>query len=301
MLPIITVLQPGDTSKPHPYTIAIVANPALETSSGSGTFIPDPILGDRPGFDAAAKYVFDVLFGRLPAQAEQLLADPQLGPRIRVVKLFDSGLPPTDANALVSQFAPNIAEPRRDQFKPFLAVYQISADVAYAVTASPTHNRASAWFTTEDTTLGGVPFLVDGVAFTHWHFCTIPGTVGLPISSHSMTALHEFGHAASSFSDGMVIDQYVDNTIGLNNKRGRPIPAAFGTLDAVTYHADRTRDGLGYPASWRSYHPELTDPAAPSLMDNYWLAPAGIPEKCCFDRLTRKYFFDRLTAKLSRP
>jgi hypothetical protein len=116
-----------------------------------------------------------------------------------------------------------------------------------------------------------------------------------------MTGLHEFGHAASSFTDGKVIDQYVDNTVGLNNKRARPIPAVFGTLDAVAFNTDMTRDGLGYPPAWLSYHPELTNPAVPSLMDNYWLAPGGVPEACRFDKLTRKYFFDRLTAKLSRP
>src|SRR5437764_7876609 len=122
MATVITLLQPGDTTKPNPYTVAIIANPALETTTGSGVFVPDPVLGDRPGFDLAAQYVFDVLFGRLPAQAERLLADPKLGPRIRVIKFWDDSLPPTDANALVSQFDPNIAEPRRDRFAPFLAL-----------------------------------------------------------------------------------------------------------------------------------------------------------------------------------
>jgi len=79
MPPIITVLQPGDTTKVQPYTIAIIANPALETPIGSGVFVPDPILGDLPGFRAAVKYTFDVLFGRLPRQAENLLARMALG------------------------------------------------------------------------------------------------------------------------------------------------------------------------------------------------------------------------------
>jgi hypothetical protein len=40
----------------------------------------------------------------------------------------------------------------------------------------------------------------------------------------------------------------------------------------------------------------------PSLMDNYWLAPVGaVPESCPFDVLTRKFYIDRLMAKLSRP
>lgn len=301
MAATITVLQPGDPTKQNPYTIAIVANPALETSSGSGHFTADPILGIPASFHHAATYVFDVLFGRLAGQAEQLLADPRLGSHIRVVSVFDSGLPATDPHSLVSQFSPDIAEPRRDKFSPFLLNYQITADVAYAVTASPTHQRASAWYTTEDATRGGVPFQIDGVSFTHWHFCTIPGTVALPVTSKSLTALHEFGHAASSFTDGMVIDQYVDSPPGLNNKRGRPIPPTFGKLDAVTYAADPARDGLGYPPAWQSYHPELSDPTMPSLMDNYWQAPGGVPEKCQFDRLTRQFFLDRLIAKLSRP
>jgi len=300
MPPIVTVLQAGDPSKTNPYTIAIVANPALETFFGSGVFTPDPILGNQAGFDGGATYVFDVLFGRLPGQAENLLASPAIGPAIRVVKVFDGSLPPLEVNSLVSQYSTDIAEPRRDQFPAFLGNYGITADVAYAITASPTHVRASAWYTTDDSTRGGIPFLVDGIGFKHWYFCTVPGTVALPITSYSLTALHEFGHAASSFTDGSVTDQYVDSPVALNNKRGRPIPVVFGTLDAIPINADTTRDGLGYGAGWQSYHPALTNPAVPSLMDNYWMAPGGVPEACRFDTLTRKYFSDRLAAKLSR-
>ncbi len=301
MPPIVKELQTGDVTKQNPYVIAIIANPALETVTDSGVFASDPILTNLAAFNSAASYVFDVLFGRLPGQAEKLLADPNLGTRIRVVSIFDSTLSAIDANALVTQFPPNIAEPRRDRFKPFLANYQIEADVAFAVTASPTHDRASAWYTSEDTTKAGTPFLVDGAGFAHWHYCTVPGTVALPVSSHSMTALHEFGHAASSFTDGMITDQYVDSPNGLNIKLGRPIPTVFGTVDAVSYNSDKTRDNLAYPPTWQSYHPELSDPAVPSLMDNYWAAAGGIPEKCRFDRLTRQFFLDRLQAKLSRP
>ena len=42
--------------------------------------LPDPILGDLPGFGAAAKYIFDVLFGRLPHQGR---AQKQLGRLLR--------------------------------------------------------------------------------------------------------------------------------------------------------------------------------------------------------------------------
>lgn len=298
--PLVTVVQPGDATKATPYTIAIVANPALETSTGSGAFVDDPILLDLGRFEQAAQYTCDVLFGRLVGQAEQLLADPAIGPNIRVVTVYDAGRQAADADALVSQFPPNIAEPRRDKFVAFLARYGIAADVAFAITASPTHDRASAWFTSEDTTRGGVGFTLDGVAMTHYYFPSVPGTVALPASSHSMTGLHEFGHASSSFTVGQVVDQYVDGSPGLNNKKGRPIPSKFGTLDAATFGTDPVRDGLGYPAGWQSYHPALTDPAVPSLMDNYWQSPT-VPEACVFDTITRRFLRDRLLAKLSRP
>jgi hypothetical protein len=300
MAATITVLQDGDTGMANPYTIAIIANPALETPTGSGVFVPDPILLNMAAFDATATYIVNALFGHLPMQAEQLLADPLLGPKMRIVKVFDA-LPPVAANSLVDLPDPELLEPRRDAFVPFLAKYQIAADVAYAVSASATNTRASAWFTTEDTTRGGTPFDIDGAPFTHWNYCTIPGTVAIHITATSVTALHEFGHAASSFTDGTVLDQYVDNTVGLNNKQGRPIPPVFGTLSGTAYNSDTARDSLGYPAGWQSYHPQLVNPAVPSLMDNYWLAPGGVPAVCRFDTLTRQYFYDRLRVKVSRP
>src|SRR5262249_44237619 len=159
---------------------------------------------------------------------------------------------------LVGEFGAEIVEPRRDSIAAFMKSHGIVADVVYALTASSTHQRASAWFTSDDAARGGVAFTVDGNPFTHRFFNTVPGTVALPISSTSMTGLHEFGHAASSFTDGKVVDQYVDSSPDLNVKSGRPIPAAFGTLNATNYNSDLVRDGLGYPAGWTSYHPALT-------------------------------------------
>ena len=60
----------------------------------------------------------------------------------------------------------------------------------------------------------------------------------------SLTGLHEFGHAASSATDGFVTDQYVDSPPDLNVKQGRPIPASFGSLDAGVFLADRTREAF---------------------------------------------------------
>jgi hypothetical protein len=55
------VMRAGATT-PHPFTIGLVANPALEAPWNSGTLVPDPIIGDLPAFQAAAQYIDSSLF-----------------------------------------------------------------------------------------------------------------------------------------------------------------------------------------------------------------------------------------------
>ncbi len=141
---------------------------------------------------------------------------------------------------------------------------------------------------------------MNGVTRQHRHNNLIPGTVAIHATSRSLTALHEFGHALSSYTNGSVVDLYVDSSAGLNNKRGRPIPPDFANYNGATMAADTVRDGLGYPAGWQSYHCELIDPTVPAIMDDYWLAGSGIPEHCQHDRITRAFLRDRLLAKINR-
>jgi hypothetical protein len=243
----------------------------------------------------------DSLLGKLPNQREALLADPTIDPYVRVVSLFAPGLPALDANSLVAQDGvSNLLVARRSRFVPFLSGHGLQADVAYAVSLSETHDRASAWFTSDDDARPGCPFALDGVTLYHRHYCLIPGTVAIHANSTSLTALHEFGHALSSYSNGAVVDLYVDSSPGLNNKRGRPIPATFATYSGIGLPADAVRDGLGYPAGWQSYHAELLDPALPAVMDNYWQAPGGVPEHCLHDRITRQFLRERLVVKINR-
>ena len=158
----------------------------------------------------------------------------------------------------------------------------------------------SAWFTSDDDSRPGVAFTLDGVQLAHRYYCLIPGTVAFPVDSASITALHEFGHALSSYSNGEVTDLYVDSNPALNVKRGRPIPQVFGSYSQTTFGSDLTRDGLGYPAGWQSYHCELINPPLPAVMDNYWAASNGVPEECEHDKITRLFLLDRLRAKTMR-
>lgn len=299
--PVIKVLNAGDTTKPDPFTIAIIANPALEAPWNTGQFVLDPITFDPKAFDVAAQYICDVLFGRLTNQREQFLADPAIAPKIRVVSLLVEDLNAEDANSLAAQDTDsNLLIARRTVFSPFLQRYGLEADVAYAVSESTKHTRASAWYTSDDDARGGVPFQLDGVSLFHRYYCRIPGTVAIHANATSMTALHEFGHALSSYSNGMVVDLYVDSGSALNCKSGRPIPPKFAMYDSAQNASDLKRDSLGYPSGWKSYHCELIDPGFPALMDDYWQAPDKVPEHSQHDRITRQFLSDRVRAKIGR-
>jgi hypothetical protein len=305
--PVIKIIRPGDTTKPHPFAIFVIANPSLESPWNSGSFVVDPIMTNATAFDACVRYIENSLFGLLPNQTEHFLSDPALQPHIRLVSLFVTGLSLTDTNSLVAEDeVSDILVARRTKFLPFLSRYNCEADIAFGVSGSKSHSRASAWFTSDDDQRPGVHFTLDGMTFRHRYWPSIPGTVGIHSSSTSLTALHEFGHALSSYTNGGILDLYVDSPAALNVKPrlnikfGRPIPANFATYNGASFASDLTRDRLGYPPDWRSYHCELHDPARPAVMDNYWQSPDGVSEHCLHDKITRQFLIDRLHAKISR-
>jgi hypothetical protein len=297
----IRVLHSG-TPRPNPYTIVFAANGAIESEAG-GSFRGDPVLQSRAGYHAAVTYCLQNMF----LQTEDLLRAGNLDAAFRIVSIFDPTQTATSANSLVQEVNPNIIGTRRSALVPFVSRYDETADIVMAITGSTTHTRASAWFTTDDASRPETSFSYDGVNRVHGRFPSIPGSAALPVSvSTGMTPLHEFGHASSDFNNGMVVDLYVDGAPGgfQANKKfrataGAAIPANFATYDGTTYQSDQNRDALGYPATWRSYHPALIDPARPNLMDNYWLA-FDSPLRCRLDRLTYAFLTDRIRAKAFR-
>jgi len=297
--PVIKVIRPGDTSKPDPFTICIVANPALEAPRGAGQFITDPVVSDQPAFDAAVTYIHNCLFGLLPGQGEALLAVPDIAPKVRIVSLFVPGLPPQDANSLVANDSiSNQLIARRAMAIPFLSRFGLTADVVYCVSKSSTHSRATAWFTSDDDAAGGLPFTLDGITFHHRFHHLIPGTIAIHTGASSLTALHEFQHALSSYSNGKIVDLYVQSPPAVNCKHGRPIPPSFANYNGTNLGSDPTRDSLGYPAGWVSFYCALHNQNVPAVMDNYPLATA--PESCENDVITRRFILERLRAKISR-
>lgn len=184
------------------------------------------------------------------------------------------------------------------KYLPIAAHFE--TDIAYAVSQSESHTRASAWFTSDDDAGAGTSFKLDGVTLSHRHFNLVPGTIALHSSSTSLTALHEFSHALSSYTNGAVVDLYADSKVGLNNKHGRPIPSNFAVYNSTVMTSDPSRNGLAYPDGWQSYHCELLASAFPALMDNYWQPSDNLPQHCKHDKITRQFLMDRLRAKISR-
>lgn len=103
-----------------------------------------------------------------------------------------------------------------------------------------------------------------------------------------------------------MFDLYVDGAADgfMVNKKFRaqatdPVPNNFATYNGTNFNSDLNRDAIGYPATWTSCHPQLTDAMRPNLMDNYNLS-FDTPRRCRLDQLTYAWLRDRLLAKLGR-
>jgi len=298
-------LYPG-RPKTEPYTFVFAATPAIQ-SPGGGPVSADPVLTDRTNFHAIVGHCL----ANLLTLTESLLRTDNFEANIRFVAIFDTTQGATTANALVGQLNPDLIETLRDRLNGFVGRYAENPDIVFCITANTTHTRPTAWFTTDDNSRLGVNFTYDGVTRTHRRFTDVPGSAAISTLTDTtgLDAIHEFGHAASDFNNGIVIDLYYDDFDGIGsnfvvNKKMRAkatdsIPANFATYGGTTFQSDQTRDGLGYPATWTSYHPALVDTTRPNLMDNYWKAVRDI-QRCRLDGLTFNWFADRLRAKILR-
>ncbi len=291
--------------KHRPYTIALAANPGIETIEGD--FVIDPVMADRARYHRASVSCVRSLL----TMAEDLLRQNDWDRQIRFISIFDATLSANEDNALAQEVADStIMAPRNHRLEAFLARYDAQADIVFVVFRSDTHNRESATATTDyaTSTTGGTAFTYDGVEHVHGYYPRTPGsaTMSVTIGNRTMTPFHEFGHAASDYNNGRVRDLYDDNTTSsfAINKKWRaqssdPIPAIFATYNGVDFPSDPTRDGLGYPPDWVSYHPELITPENPNLMDNY-RGGQNSSLLSRLDRLTYAWFTDRLRAKFNR-
>lgn len=296
----IREISPG-AAKANPFTICIVANPAVKTSDDPPAFEPDPVIESTFLLEESATYICDALFGRLPGQQETWMSDPEIEPEVRVVSIYDPA-PPSPETALIALLAKSAAmEPRRAVIGAYVRARDVAADVVFVVSKNPTHWRASSYAADDDIDRKGPKFTLDGESHTHCYWTTIPGTVAIHTGADSLTALHEFYHAMGSFHNGQIGDLYIDGEARVNCKRvlEPPFPPVFGEYAGTHYASDLRRETLGYPTGWKSYQCEKHDPVRTSLMDKYRSDPD--PNTAQADKITRAFVQDRLRAKLNRP
>lgn len=302
----VDVVQAG-AAKPGgawPYTLCIIANPWIESGRTTNPLIRDPIMNNRPAFDAAASYIVNCITGRLPGQSETMFDAISAG--WRILRVFDTTLAAKKKNALVAHDNTQMVMPRQKAFEPFLKKFsqpgmgKLRADVAFAITASATHSRCSAQPTADDDGDPGIAFTFDGRQLHHRQGNKAPGAVAYHVTATSLVPLHEFSHAASSRDNGKITDLY-QPAEGLNKKRKRPIPPVFCVYNGQSFASAPDRGGgIAYPPNSDSYHCAQADPAFPAVMDNYSMAAGGQVLRCRHDTLTHRFLLDRIQAIMAR-
>ena len=207
--PAVRVLY-GGRATTNPFTIAFIASPAIlglaSSPGGPRPLVADPILGDRTAFLSIVTFALQNLF----TITEELLRHDDMDSRMRLVLIFDPGLPVGDETALVEPIPPDVTAPRQDQIRRLVAKYDEAADVVFAVTASGATRfpRGAAWWSDDGYSDEDTPFVFDGYELVYPRTTDSPGCIALLESTDpsGITALHEFGHAVSNWIHGQVVD-----------------------------------------------------------------------------------------------
>lgn len=351
------------TPPAHPYTIAFVANPKIfqrkrnAPDSYSYLYDPDPIMKELDHFLRTVNYAL------YSFEQDEIIGRPEIWSRVRVVTIFDNENDTTrsdDDLSLVQTFqediksdneaAENLIYPRArmvENVNRMLQRYQSDIpihlttkliDVIFALTASPTHIRHTAYYSDFNESGSGplqpssegTNFIYDPdpynnkgtsinvprcgeqpFACQHDDYAAFPGRVALNVlSARRHTFVHEFAHAMSSAVRGAICDEYYDKSFLASKNLEVFIPFYVNRIERTQKH-----DGQFVPIHqvFAKYNDEvftsdLTHPSA----ETEWLS--YFPERehgvyCTmdrynfpfgFDKLISRFMYDRLTSKLNR-
>ncbi|MBN2090901.1 hypothetical protein JW964_14910, partial [candidate division KSB1 bacterium] len=217
----VNIIQNGVGEKP--YTIVIVANPAIENDSGE--IHPDDIIKKYP--DAFLKTVVRIL--RSFAQNE-LLKLPEILSKIRVATIFEKSPDLNNENALIHEYPDlHVLAPRKpDEEKTPLLSYPHEyvkrfpeidcVDVIFLVSADTNLFISSARYSIDAPKSPGIPFKFTFGKNTnefdkkvHAFDTQIPGIAAISAWDDRLkTPVHEFAHAMSSENNGAIVDEYID-------------------------------------------------------------------------------------------
>ena len=329
-----------------PFTIAIIANPILETQA-TGELTPDPIFDYPDLFIAKVACIIGSL-----ASSDILIENHSDGKsfldKMRIITFYNPSLPKQRENALcLEREIDTILEPQQriwqkneynedivteERLKIFLKnnfrdYYdhdedndRPNVDVVYAVSASYTHSRSSASYTV-DASVNGTGFVFKyeysnrTLKGQHKPYPNVPGMVAYwAFDNRLKLPVHEFAHAMSSTTNGLIFDEYydefpnaLDDVLVINKERESnfddldanrslciersDLPDNFATYNGnPTYPTDKDRI---VPCDWTSFVPKRQNYYLPCTMDrSYHLHK--------FDILLEQFIKDRLTAKINR-
>lgn len=242
---IISDGEAGGNGGP-PYTIAIIANPVLESAILSDDddlkWRRDPILDFPKLFQAKVACIISSLASS-PIIVQDTRKNDNLLDKMRIMTLFDpelgKGDPPDSKNALCLEADYDIViEPIQRTYKESNGSFEvdkerlieflekhfrdrddnpITVDAVFAVTASETHTRSSALYTIDRSNPKGPVFKFDDDMGNIWDrnhdlFPKVPGLIALSAWDNRIkTPLHEFAHAMSSTVNGIIHDEYYDD------------------------------------------------------------------------------------------
>ncbi|GEM_PF-5891862 len=322
------VISPGKGA--HPYTIAIIANPVLE-SAVSGKCKRDPILGHPRLFQAKVANII-AGFATDPVINDPEADEPFLD-RLRIITLFNPRLakaeveaghypavePPrehalcreADYDIIVEPvqrtYRRETEEVQEERLRNFIAKHlpdyydqtnQCSLiDLVYVVTGSKTHTRSSARYTFDDENRPGAEFTLyfgdEKLKLRHDPYARVPGMVAYSAWDDRLkTPIHEFAHAMSSATNGAIIDEYHDD-----------LPEQLRYVRAVNKHHWQPREGYPLPEKFADYTPAggetapfRTDRArhAPPEWKTYVPARENISLPCTMDFSDEQFEFDLL-------
>lgn len=347
--PVVLVEKGNTSSKARhsdSYTVVILANTFLEAERGSPKFREDEILDEPKLFKAKVECIIDSL--RQSEILRKFISDMRFVAIIDPQKAKTNDRDEQRARALCLENSIDvIIEPRQriykrkedgtyelqeERLKKYLELYPSlgRVDIVYAVTASRTHTRSSAYYTIEEETTASEDFqfilynkdgslrdpLLGRYAPPRNVPEFVPGLIAYSAwDNRRKTPLHEFAHAMSSTTNGLIYDEYndevpfnTDSLMVINKRRATAVmdddgndfiePSELPELFAKFYEAgqpernDFSTDRLRQkPFDWSSFVPDKDRPDEPCTMDR-----SGDFHR--FDMLIEYFMEQRLKAKI---
>ncbi|MDZ7288920.1 MAG: hypothetical protein ONB44_03970 [candidate division KSB1 bacterium] len=341
-----------EVPRDHPYTIVFVANPQI--TRGDGSKIKDLIMNDRKLFLRSVNQAL------MSFERDEVSGRPEIWSRVRVITIFDENLlnASDETASLVEEFlqggatfdgqvAENLISPHSTMVKGveiMLERYKsevdspipiTDVDVIFALTASLTHIRSTAYYSDWDdasgnsltppntsntyqydpdpgTHKGSEINTVPNPTYAHDDYAAKPGRAAVNVLSATRhTFIHEFAHAMSSAACGAICDEYYDKSLLKGGTASASSRFYVNRIERVTKPNGQIVPVHHIFAEYQHtvFHSDLDHLSAEENWTGYF-PEKHHPNLVCtmdrtvsryrFDKLISRFMYDRLVAKVNR-